>query len=119
MILIKKRGLSWAIIFSIITGSMLGSVVTITYLEYKIKKDAGRIISQVIVEEREMIMRELGKGLEEEINNIIDKKKGEVTKEIQKSIEQILKDKREELGKEMEKAIDEYIKMKIRNIFNP
>lgn len=118
MIIIKKGELSGVIIITIIIGSLLGSIVTIAFLEYKIKKDAGRIISRVMIEERETIMRELGKGLEEEINNTIEKKKGEFNKEIQKTIEQILKDKREELSKEMERAIDEYIKMKIRNIFN-
>lgn len=95
----------------------MGTFVTIGYIEYRIKRDAHEIITSVLIEERELIIKELGKAMEEEINNIIESKKEKFSREIQNNIEKILVDKREELGKEMERAIDQYIKDKIRSIF--
>lgn len=100
--MVRQRGIIIALIISITFGCLIGSAVTVGFLQYKLKRDAGKIIAQVMVQEKETIMRELGKGLEEEINGIIEKKKVELTRELQKN---------------MEIAIDQYIKMKLKNIF--
>lgn len=111
--------ISKSVIISIVIGCVLGSMVTINYINHKIEKEGSEIIARVLVEEKETIIRALGKGVEDEINDIIEQKKDEFAQEIRKNIEQTLHDQKDELSKEMEKAIDEYIKMKIKNLFNP
>ncbi|MEW9121671.1 MAG: hypothetical protein AB2421_03085 [Thermotaleaceae bacterium] len=100
----------------LILGNLLGAMLTIGWLNYKLKKDGPQIMREFIVREQDIILEELGKALEGEINRIIEKKQYEITGEVQRMIEILLESKSQQLQRQLEKAVDDYIKRKLKSL---
>ncbi|AOT70958.1 hypothetical protein [Geosporobacter ferrireducens] len=101
---------------ALIFGNLFGSMLTVGWLNYKLKKDSAAIVREIIIKEQDTILIELRKGLEDEINRIIQQKKGEITGEVRKMIEDTLESKQKEINRQLEKAVDDYIKRKLKSI---
>ncbi len=111
-----SKGWISTVVAALILGNLFGSMLTVGWLNYKLRKDSAAIVREIIIREQDTILLELRKGLEDEINRIINEKKNEITGEVRKMIESTLESKQKEINRQLEKAVDEYIKRKLKSI---
>ncbi|SHJ50233.1 hypothetical protein SAMN02745975_02238 [Geosporobacter subterraneus DSM 17957] len=111
----NRAQIAW-IAAALIFGNLLGSVLTVSWLNYKLRKDSAVIVREILIKEKDTILFELRQGLEDEVNRIIQQKKDEITNEVRRIIEATLESKQKELNRQLEKAVDEYIKRKLKSI---
>lgn len=111
-----SRGWIAGVAAALIFGNLFGSMLTVGWLNYKLRKDSAAIVREIIIKEQDIILQELGKGLEGEINRIIQQKKEETTGEVRKMIETALESKQKEINRQLEKAVDAYIKRKLKSM---
>ena len=111
-----SKGWIGTVVAALILGNLFGSMLTVGWLNYKLRKDSAAIVREIIIKEQDTILLEIRKGLEDEINRIINEKKNEITGEVRKMIESTLESKQKEINRQLEKAVDEYIKRKLKSI---